>query len=108
LEGSCFIDSMEYWLLINVHYVDNELMVEVNLIAEGKLESSWRLASDLVLVTELVNLFNGYCINVVISCSCEDFVKSFCGWMTKALMELRKLYLSEVVRYSLLVVKQEL
>jgi hypothetical protein len=40
VEADSFVDNMQYWLALDIHDVDDNQIVEVNIVTEGKSEST--------------------------------------------------------------------
>ena len=102
LKGSCLINCVKKRLLIYIHDVNYDSRVEicVIIVSYRELESTRRLAMNLVLMAELIDFFYPVFANIIISCFIEDSVWSLCGWVSKTSMELSKFHLSEIVRSS--------
>jgi len=74
LERSRFINSVEDGLLIDVHNVNDQTEVEVNVVSNGEPEASRCLAVQLTLVAELVDAVNDVLVDVLMSCLSENLV----------------------------------
>lgn len=97
---------MQDWLLVNEHDLDNYPEVDVNTIANGKLEASSCLAIKLALVVKLIDLVKNHFIDILMSGLIKDLVKAVDSRMTKTSVELPQLSLNKAICRDLLFVKQ--
>jgi hypothetical protein len=42
LERCGLVDDMIYWLIVDIHDVDNDIVVKLMVVVQGEFEPSWR------------------------------------------------------------------
>ncbi len=77
---------MEEWLVVDIHNIDDDGVVEIDLFMEVELKASWCFSVPLALMVDFSKAVDDPLVSVL-SRSLKDVVKTCGRWVTESAMK---------------------